>query len=44
MQAMTEIAQANRIRVVLSSILPVVDYPSHAGLQPAARIGGSTPG
>jgi len=38
LQAMTEIAQANGIRVVLSSILPVFDYPWRPGLQPAARI------
>ncbi|MES3033760.1 MAG: SGNH/GDSL hydrolase family protein [Gemmatimonadota bacterium] len=38
LQAMTEIAQANGIRVVLSSILPVFDYPWRPGLQPAPRI------
>ena len=38
LQAMTEIAQANDIRVVLSSILPVFDYPWRPGLQPAPRI------
>lgn len=38
LQAMTEIAQVNGIRVVLSSILPVYDYPWRPGLQPAARI------
>ena len=38
LQAMTEIAQANGIRVVLSSILPVFDYPWRRGLQPAPRI------
>jgi len=36
--AMTNIAQANRIRVVLSSILPVYDYPWRPGLAPAPRI------
>ena len=32
---MTEIAKANGIRVVLSSVLPVYDYPWKPGLQPA---------
>lgn len=36
--SMTEIASANGIRVVLSSILPVYDYPWSPGLQPAGRI------
>ncbi len=36
--AMTNIAQANGIRVVLSSILPVYDYPWRPGLAPAPRI------
>jgi len=38
LMAMTEIAQANGIRVVLSSVLPVFDYPWRRGLQPAPRI------
>ena len=38
LQAMTEIAHANGIRVVLSSILPVYDYPWRRGLTPAPRI------
>jgi lysophospholipase L1-like esterase len=38
LQAMTEIAQANGIRVVLSSIVPAFDYPWRPGLQPAPRI------
>lgn len=38
LQAMTEIAQANGIRVILSSVLPVFDYPWRPGLQPAGRI------
>lgn len=38
LQAMTEIAQANGIRVILSSILPVYDYPWRRGLTPAPRI------
>jgi acyl-CoA thioesterase I len=37
-RGMTNIAQANGIRVVLSSILPVYDYPWRPGLQPAPRI------
>lgn len=36
--AMTNIAKANGIRVVLSSILPVFDYPWRPGLTPAPRI------
>jgi lysophospholipase L1-like esterase len=35
---MTEIAKANGIRVVLSSVLPVYDYPWRPGLQPAPKI------
>lgn len=35
---MTNIAKANGIRVVLSSILPVYDYPWRPGLTPAPRI------
>ena len=35
---MTNIAKANKIRVVLSSILPVYDYPWRPGLAPAPRI------
>lgn len=35
---MAEIAQANRIRVVLASVLPAVDYPWRPGLGPAPRI------
>ena len=38
LQAMTEIAQANGIRVVLSSVLPVYDYPWKRGLAPAPKI------
>jgi lysophospholipase L1-like esterase len=37
-RAMTEIAQANRIRVVLCSVLPAFDYPWKPGLQPAPKI------
>ena len=36
--SMTEIARANGIRVVLSSVLPVYDYPWKPGLQPAPKI------
>lgn len=36
--SMTEIAQANGIKVVLSSVLPVYDYPWKKGLEPAQKI------
>jgi lysophospholipase L1-like esterase len=36
--SMTEIAQANHIRVVLSAVLPVFDYPWKPGLEPAQKI------
>lgn len=36
--SMTEIAQANGIRVVLASVLPVFDYPWRRGLEPAPKI------
>jgi|SRR4051812_30472040 lysophospholipase L1-like esterase len=36
--SMAEIAQANGIHVVLSSILPVYDYPWRPGLEPAPKI------
>jgi len=36
--AMTEMADANHIRVVLSSILPAYDYPWQPGLTPAPKI------
>jgi lysophospholipase L1-like esterase len=36
--SMAELARANGIRVVLSSILPVYDYPWKPGLQPAPEI------
>jgi lysophospholipase L1-like esterase len=38
LMSMTELARANGIRVVLSSVLPVYDYPWRQGLQPAAKI------
>jgi lysophospholipase L1-like esterase len=37
-RSMVEIAQANHIRVVLASVLPVADYPWRRGLQPSPRI------
>ena len=36
--SMTEIARANGIKVVLSSVLPVYDYPWKPGLEPAPKI------
>lgn len=36
--SMAELAKANGIRVVLSSILPVYDYPWRKGLEPVAKI------
>ncbi|MBX6330299.1 MAG: SGNH/GDSL hydrolase family protein [Gemmatimonadaceae bacterium] len=36
--SMTELAQANGIRVVLSSVLPAYDYPWRPGLAPAQKI------
>ncbi len=36
--AMTEIAKQHGIRVVLSSVLPVFDYPWKPGLEPAPKI------
>ena len=36
--SMVQLAQANGIRVVLSSVLPVYDYPWHRGLEPAPKI------
>jgi lysophospholipase L1-like esterase len=38
LQSMAELARFNHIRVVLSSILPAVDYPWRRGLQPAEKI------
>jgi lysophospholipase L1-like esterase len=38
LMSMTEVAHANGIRVVLSSVLPVYDYPWRPGLQPAPKI------
>ena len=36
--SMTELAQANGIRVVLSSVLPAYDFPWRPGLEPAPKI------
>lgn len=36
--SMVELAQANGIHVVLSSVLPVYDYPWRPGLEPAQKI------
>lgn len=38
LSAMTELARAHGIRVVLSSVLPVYDYPWRPGLNPAPTI------
>ena len=38
LMSMTELARANGIRVVLSSVLPVIDYPWKRGLDPAQKI------
>ena len=38
LKSMTELAKANGIRVVLSSVLPVYDYPWRPGLEPAPKI------
>lgn len=37
-RAMTELAQASHIRVILASVLPTSDYSWHRGLQPAGKI------
>jgi len=38
LKSMTELAQKNGIKVVLSSVLPVYDYPWKPGLEPAPKI------
>ena len=38
LRSMAEIAKANGIRVVMSSVLPVYDYPWRPGLEPAPKI------
>ncbi|WP_373057490.1 SGNH/GDSL hydrolase family protein [Zunongwangia sp. H14] len=37
-KAMAQLAEANGIKVILSSILPVYDYPWRPGLEPVAKI------
>ena len=36
--SMAELAKANKIKVVLSSVLPAFDFPWKPGLQPAEKI------
>ena len=36
--SMTELAQSNRIRVVLSSVLPAADFPWRPGMDPAPKV------
>jgi lysophospholipase L1-like esterase len=36
--SMAELAKANKIKVVLSSVLPAFDYPWKPGLEPAPKI------
>lgn len=36
--SMAELARANKIQVVLSSVLPVFDYPWKKGIEPASKI------
>jgi acyl-CoA thioesterase I len=38
LQSMTEIAKANGIRVVLSSVLPAYDFPWRRGIEPAPKV------
>lgn len=38
LQSMVELAQAHGIAVVLSSVLPVSDYPWQRGVQPAPKV------
>jgi acyl-CoA thioesterase I len=38
LMSMTEIARANGIRVVLSSVLPAYDFPWRRGLEPAPKV------
>ena len=38
LRSMAEVAKANGIRVVMSSVLPVYDYPWRPGLEPAPKI------
>lgn len=36
--SMAELAKANKIRVVISSVLPAYDFPWHPGLEPAEKV------
>ena len=36
--SMAQLAQANKIKVIISSVLPAYDFPWHPGLQPAEKI------
>ncbi len=36
--SMTELAEANNIKVILCSVLPAYDFPWHHGLKPAGKI------
>jgi lysophospholipase L1-like esterase len=38
LSSMVEIARANGIRVVLSSVLPAYDFPWHPGMEPAEKV------
>ncbi|HKH90278.1 MAG TPA: SGNH/GDSL hydrolase family protein, partial [Gemmatimonadaceae bacterium] len=38
LMSMTEIAKANGIRVVLSSVLPAYDFPWRRGMEPAPKV------
>lgn len=38
LRGMTELAEANHIKVILASVLPVSDYPWRRGLQPADKV------
>ncbi len=38
LRSMVELAEANHIKVVLASVLPVSDYPWRPGLQPAGKV------
>ena len=38
LRSMTELAQGHGIRVILSSVLPVADYPWRPGVRPAAKV------
>lgn len=35
---MTELAKANKIKVVICSVLPAYDYPWRKGLEPANKV------